>query len=89
MLAGTALASPYLFNYDLPFLILPLLWLVREGCRHGFRDWEKLALVALFAAPYATRAIALPLGLNLMPIALCGLVWLIWTALNRPQRTTG
>ena len=89
MLAGTALASPYLFNYDLPFLIVPLLWLVREGRRHGFRDWEKLALVTLFAAPYATRAIALPLGLNLMPIALCGLVWLIWTALNRPQRTTG
>jgi hypothetical protein len=79
MLAATALASPYLFNYDLPFLILPILWLVREGLRSGFRGWEKLTLVALWFAPYATRAVALPLGLNLMPIASAVLVWLVWT----------
>lgn len=79
VLAGTALASPYLFNYDLPFLILPILWLVGEGRRAGFRDWEKLALVALFVAPYATRAAALPLGLNLMPLASLALLWLIWS----------
>lgn len=89
MLAGTALASPYLFNYDLPFLILPVLWLVREGRRTGFRDWEKLALLALFAAPYATRAIALPMGLNLMPLASLALVWLIWTRLGKADQTTG
>ncbi|MXP42187.1 DUF2029 domain-containing protein [Altererythrobacter soli] len=79
MLAATALASPYLFNYDLPFLILPILWLVREGLRHGFRPWEKALLVALWFAPYATRAVALPLGLNLMPLAAGVLLWLLWT----------
>ena len=79
MLAATALASPYLFNYDLPFLILPILWLVAQGRACGFRAWEKLALVALFLAPYATRAAALPLGINLMPLASVLLVWLIWT----------
>ena len=79
MLAATALASPYLFNYDLPFLILPTLWLVAQGRAHGFRDWEKLAVVLLFFAPYATRAAALPLEINLMPLASIVLVWLIWT----------
>ena len=79
MLAATALASPYLFNYDLPFLVLPVLWLVREGLRAGFRPWEKMALVALWFAPYATRAVALPLGLNLMPAASALLLWLIWS----------
>ena len=79
MLAATALASPYLFNYDLPFLVLPILWLVREGLRDGFRQWEKLLLVALWFAPYATRAAALPLGLNLMPLASALLVWLVWS----------
>jgi len=82
MLAATALASPYLFNYDLPFLILPLLWLVQQGRHAGFRAFEKLALVALFAAPYATRALALPLGLNLMPLASLVLVWLVWSRLG-------
>lgn len=79
VLAATALASPYLFNYDLPFLILPLLWLVREGLRDGFRPYEKLLLVALYFAPYATRAAALPLGVNLMPLAAIALVWLVWS----------
>lgn len=79
VLAASALASPYLFNYDLPFLILPLLWLVREGLRDGFRPYEKLALVLVFAAPYATRAAALPLGVNLMPLATLALLWLVWS----------
>jgi hypothetical protein len=83
MLAATALASPYLFNYDLPFLVLPLLWLVREGLRDGFRPWEKLLLAALWFAPYATRAAALPLGANLMPLASALLVWLVWTRAAR------
>lgn len=77
-LAATALASPYLFNYDLPFLILPLLWLVQQGLARGFFPYEKLLLVVLFLAPYATRAAALPLHLNLMPLASAALVWLVW-----------
>ncbi|XUU61119.1 glycosyltransferase family 87 protein [Erythrobacter sp. HA6-11] len=79
-LAATPLASPYLFNYDLAFLILPTLWLVaeardREG---GFRPWDKLILLALWLSPFVTRAIALPLHLNLMPLASAAMVWLIW-----------
>jgi hypothetical protein len=79
VLAATALASPYLFNYDLPFLIVPILWLVEQGLRHGFRDYEKLALVALWLSPYATRAAALPLGVNLMPLASLALLTLVWS----------
>jgi hypothetical protein len=78
MLAATALASPYLFNYDVPFLVLPILWLVREGLASSFRPWERASTVLLWFAPYATRAIALPLGLNLMPLAGALLLWLIW-----------
>lgn len=79
VLAATALASPYLFNYDLPFLIVPTLWLVKQGRAHGFRDYEKLALVLLWLAPYATRAAALPLGVNLMPLAALVLLALVWS----------
>jgi hypothetical protein len=86
MLTATALASPYLFNYDLPFLILPILWLVSEGLRRGFRPWEKALLVGLWLAPYATRAAALPLGLNLMPLAAALLLWLVWTRAPSPEK---
>ncbi|MEZ5680453.1 MAG: glycosyltransferase family 87 protein [Erythrobacter sp.] len=80
VLAATALASPYLFNYDLPFLIFPTLWLVERGLTQGFRPFEKLALVALWLAPYATRAAAFPMGINLMPIAALALLFLVWTS---------
>ncbi|OYX47795.1 MAG: hypothetical protein B7Y87_00700 [Sphingomonadales bacterium 32-64-22] len=82
VLAASALASPYLFSYDLPFLILPTLWLVREGLQRGFRDWEKVALLALYLAPYATRAAALPVGINLMPAASLLLLALVWTRIR-------
>ncbi|WP_408588167.1 glycosyltransferase family 87 protein [Novosphingobium sp.] len=78
LLAATALASPYLFSYDLPFMAMPLFWLVAEARTTGWRPWEKLACVALWLAPLATRAIALPLHLNLMPLAAAGLVWMVW-----------
>ena len=90
MLAATALASPYLFSYDLPFLVLPVLWLVREGLREGFRPWEKIALVGL-----VVRALTPParwrcrLGLNLMPLASALLLWLSGAAVRRaPLRQT-
>ena len=79
VLAATALASPYLFNYDLPFLIFPTLWLVERGLTEGFRPYEKLGLVLLWLAPYATRAAAFPLGINLMPLAALVLLALVWT----------
>ena len=82
MLAATALGSPYLFAYDLAFLALPVFWLVREGLSRGFRPWERLALIALYVAPLAARAAALPLGLNLTPLAAVALVALVWTQLG-------
>ncbi|BEV00448.1 glycosyltransferase family 87 protein [Novosphingobium olei] len=84
LLAATALASPYLFSYDLAFLALPVFWLVGEARREGWRPWEKLALVALWLAPLATRAAALPLHLNLMPLASAALVWMVWRRGVRP-----
>ena len=79
LLAATALASPYLFSYDLPFLAMPVFFLVGMARREGWRPWEKSLLVLIWLAPLATRAAALPLGLNLMPIPAAILVGLVWT----------
>lgn len=89
MLAATALGSPYLFAYDLAFLAMPLFWLAREGSERGFRPYERAALAALYLAPLAARATALPLGLNLTPVAAAALLALVWTRLpaRRPVAT--
>lgn len=91
VLAASALASPYLFNYDLPFLLFPTLWLVEQGLARGFRDFEKLVLVVLWFAPYATRALAFPLGINPMPLAALVLLAMVWTRAEsyRARNRTG
>ena len=78
MVATIPLASPYLFSYDLAFLILPILWLTADSLKRGFQPWDKLILLVLYVSPFATRALALPLQFNLMPIASAAMVWLIW-----------
>ena len=78
MLAATAVASPYLFSYDLPFLAVPVFWLIADGRARGWRPWEKLLVAGLYLAPLATRAAALPLEINLMPIPALAMVALIW-----------
>ncbi|MBX9886021.1 MAG: DUF2029 domain-containing protein [Novosphingobium sp.] len=83
LLAATALASPYLFSYDLPFLAMPVFFLVGMGRREGWRPWEKALLVLIWLSPLATRAAALPLGLNFMPIPAAMLFCLVWTTFAR------
>ena len=65
---------------------MPTLWLVREGLAEGFRPYEKLGLVLLYFAPFASRALALPLGANLMPLASAGLLALVWSRGNPSGR---
>ena len=42
--AGTLLMTPYMVDYDLVLLALPIAWMVRDGMRRGFLPWEKPAL---------------------------------------------
>ena len=85
LFAATPLATPYLFSYDLPFLIIPLCWLVREHRSAALGNWERPLLLALYLSPLVTRSMALPAGLNPMPLVLLALVALIWRRLQQPS----
>lgn len=82
LMAATPLATPYLFSYDLPFLAIPLCWLLREARARPGGAWERPALLLLYLSPLASRALALPWRINLMPWLLCGMVWLILRRLD-------
>jgi alpha-1,2-mannosyltransferase len=43
--------SPFLLEYDLVILAVPMVWLLSEGLRNGFRRGEGMALVAAYFAP--------------------------------------
>ena len=71
------LASPFLLDYDLTLLALPLCFLFREGLRSGFRPHEKLACVAAFALPAFSRELAYQLHLPLAPLVVAAVLALL------------
>jgi hypothetical protein len=64
---ASLLASPFLLDYDLTLLAIPIAWMVREGRRTGFRPWEKSALFLAFVLPLVARVVAQRLGVPLGP----------------------
>jgi hypothetical protein len=63
---ATTLVTPYLLDYDLVLLALPIAWLALDGRAHGFLPWEKTVLFALWLLPLVSRAVGsaihVPLG---------------------------
>jgi hypothetical protein len=64
---ASLLASPFILDYDLMFLALPLAWLVREQSNGGALPWEKTAMFAAFLLPLVSRLVAGRLGIPLGP----------------------
>ncbi len=77
MVTAALLASPFLLDYDLLLLAIPLAWMAREGVRAGFKSWEKLVLGLAFFLPLASRSVASTLGLPLAPLVIGALFVLV------------
>lgn len=78
----TCITLPYLFSYDLPFLILPLIWIGVQGHRDGWLAWEKLLLAVAYWGVLLCRAVAIPIGTNPTPLLAMLLIWMIWRRLS-------
>lgn len=77
MATGTLLTTPFLLDYDLMLLAIPLAYLYREGRANGFRLWEKTAMLAAFIAPEVVRSLAREAHLPLTPLIVVALLALI------------
>lgn len=51
LMVGIFLASPYLLDYDMAWLALPLAWLARWGITHGWHRGERELLAAAWISP--------------------------------------
>jgi hypothetical protein len=74
------LGTPFLLDYDLTILAIPLAWLAGEGLRSGFRPWEKIALLLAFVLPVVARGLAMAIHL---PVAPAVLLFLFAVSLQR------
>ena len=74
MVAAVPLCSPYLFDYDLTILALPLAWVFASAQRDGFLAWEKIGLLAAFLVPLLARPIGGAIGVPITPFVAAGLL---------------
>ena len=77
MIAAALLASPFLLDYDLALLAVPLAWIAREALRGGFLPWEKAVLVAAFILPAVSRPLATYACVPAAPLVLAALLALV------------
>jgi hypothetical protein len=71
--AAIPLATPYLLDYDLIILALPIAWLAGEGLATGFRPWEKPVLALAWLLPLIARPIGGAAHVPLAPVVVAAL----------------
>ena len=67
------LASPFLLDYDLTLMAIPLVWLLGQGLRAGFLPFEKALMAFAFLLPLISRVLAGAVGLPLAPLTIAAL----------------
>ncbi len=74
---ASLLATPFVLDYDLTLLAVPLAWTYGQAQRTGFMPWEKLGLLAGFILPLVSRPLAETLHLPLAPVVIMGVLLLV------------
>ena len=86
LVTATVMVTPFVLDYDLIVLALPIAWMSAAALRQGFLPWEKTGLFGAWILPLLSRLIGQNLGLPTAPIMLVLLLALI---LRRVAASTG
>jgi hypothetical protein len=77
VLASLAM-TPFLLQYDMVLMALPLAWMLREWSETGFPPWAKLVMIAAFCTPIAYVLFA-PISFG-MPMVIIFGAYVLWSA---------
>ena len=80
---ATPLVTPFGYTYDLMLLVPGLAWLLMDIRATGWRPGEALAVTAAVLLPFAASALANLTGLQIGPLVLAGLAWVVIARLRR------
>ena len=75
--AAALLFTPFLYDYDLALLLVPMACVLALAQRGGWLGWEKLLLAVLFIYPLVTRPSGLLLGVIVGPALIGGLLLVV------------
>lgn len=80
VLAAALLCTPYALDYDFTLAGVAIAFLVADGRRRGFLDWEVTLLAAAWATPMVARGVA---QATLVPLGLMSALALLALAVRR------
>ena len=78
LMTATFLVSPFVYDYDLVWLAFPVAWITILGQRDGWMPLEIEILVAVWLLPLVMPLLADDLSLQIGPVIVTALLWLIW-----------
>lgn len=73
LVTGTLFLSPYLYEYDLMVMAVPIGLLAWEGCRYGWLPWEREILVLAWLTPLLVTVSGAVFGLQIGTVCLLAL----------------
>lgn len=88
LILATLIATPYAYEYELVWLIIPLLLQTQYGLAHGWHKWQREILLLGWLTPLFNWAITIPAGQQPTPLALgveVSMLASIMLALHRPD----
>lgn len=77
LVAAAFLCTPYVLDYDLACLAVPLAWVAARAGGSGWLPWEKAGLAATFVLPLVARTLAMQTGLPLTPVLVTALLAIV------------
>lgn len=80
------MATPFVLDYDLTLLALPIAWLAAAQLRGATLPWERSALVAAYAAPLIARPLAGATSIGVTPVILAALLLALCVRCQAPAR---
>ena len=83
MVTAALLFTPFLYDYDLALLCVPLACLLALAQPDGWRPWEKLLLATLYLLPLVARASGLLLGVTIGPVLVAALLVILATRASK------
>ena len=77
LVTASMMFTPYILDYDLTALALPIAWLAAAGLRDGFMRWEKIILLTAWLLPLFSRMTGQFLHVPLSPAVIALLLFII------------
>ena len=76
--AASLLATPYMFDYDLTCLLVPMAFLLAAHGQSSPRPWECSLILLLYVLPVAARVLAVTHHIPVMPPVLFAFFVILW-----------